>query len=67
MSREESLKETLIKMRNAKSVQEYGQAIAEHFKKFNTPTLSGVPSHTNFDILNAPLLKKLGDLDSFTP
>jgi hypothetical protein len=62
-AQEESLKQTLIKMRQATSPKEYGEAIAEHFKKFTTPAIVSVKNY-EFDVLNAPLLKKLGDLDN---
>jgi hypothetical protein len=62
-AQEESLKDTIKKMREAKTPREYASAIVEHFNKFKTPVLVGskIP---DLDVLNAPLLKKLGDLDS---
>ena len=61
MSREESLKLALHKMREAKTAREYAQAMIEHLNRFKSPALVGMSSHSDYDILNAPLLQKLGD------
>lgn len=59
MSREESLKLALHKMREAKTAREYASAMIEHLNRFKSPALVGVSS--DLDMLNAPLLQKLGD------